>query len=164
MKVAASGASVMLLGEVFPDRVIGQEATKAVRVTSYDRKRIADVADVKEGIPLPFDFPGEGLHSTCLLIKLGTIAGGGVGDDQDIVAFSGQCTHMGVDLTGGYVAEHHLLGCGEHLSTFDLTRHGIMVAGHATQSLPQIVLEIESGQIFASGIVGLIYGYSESPR
>ena len=38
-----------------------------------------------------------------------------------------------------------------------------MVAGHATDRLPQIILEIEDDQIFAAGIVGLLYGYSANP-
>ena len=66
-------------------------------------------------------------------------------------------------MTGGYVGEHKLIGCSEHLTTFDLTRHGIMVAGHATDRLPQIVLEVDDDQIFATGIIGLLYGYNANP-
>ena len=66
-------------------------------------------------------------------------------------------------MTDGYDAQHKLLGCGEHLSTYDLTRHGIMVAGHATESLPQILLEIEDDNVYATAIVGLLYGYNENP-
>jgi len=44
------------------------------------------------------------------------------------------------------------------LTRFDLTRYGIVVSGHATESLPQILLEEEDGQIFATGVRGLIYG------
>ena len=46
------------------------------------------------------------------------------------------------------------------MTTFDLTRHGMVVSGHATESLPQIVLEIVGDDIFAVGAQGLIYGYS----
>ncbi|MEZ6152138.1 MAG: hypothetical protein R3C09_18710 [Pirellulaceae bacterium] len=51
-----------------------------------------------------------------------------------------------------------------YLTTFDLTRHGIVVAGHATERLPQIILEIDGDQIYATGIVGLLYGYHQSNR
>jgi arsenite oxidase small subunit len=52
-----------------------------------------------------------------------------------------------------------------HLSTFDLTRHGLVVAGHGTQSLPQVVLEADDDVLYATGMMGLIYGFSSNlPR
>ena len=45
-----------------------------------------------------------------------------------------------------------------HQSTFDLTRHGMIIGGHATQSLPQVLLELEGDDIYAVGMLGLIYG------
>ena len=47
-------------------------------------------------------------------------------------------------------------------TTFDLTRHGMVVAGHATDNLPQVVLELEGDDIYAQGVLGLIYGYSSN--
>ncbi len=163
MQATATGVATMLLGEVFPGRAVAQDAGTKVQVATYPRTAIGKVSDLKTDQPVAFNYPTEALHTACQLIKLGTAAGGGVGDEQDIVAFSSRCTHMGGDMAGGYTKEHKLLGCEEHLSTFDLTRHGIMVAGHATDRLPQIILEIEDDQIFATGIVGLLYGYSANP-
>ena len=55
--------------------------------------------------------------------------------------------------------DYKILGpCPLHLTTFDLRRHGMVVAGHATQSLPQLVLEVDGNDIYATGILGLIYG------
>ena len=94
-----------------------------------------------------------------MLVKLGTAAGGGVGVDNDIVAFSTLCTHMGGPMDGTYNKIHKGLGpCPLHLTTFDLTRHGIMIGGHATESLPQVMLEVEGDAIYAVGVMGLIYG------
>ena len=68
---------------------------------------------------------------------------------------------MGGPLQGTYKPEHQVLGaCPLHLSTFDLTRHGMVVSGHATESLPQVLLETENDDILATGVMGLIYGYS----
>jgi arsenite oxidase small subunit len=53
--------------------------------------------------------------------------------------------------------------CPLHLSTFDLTKHGMIVSGHAVESLPQIVLEIDGDDIVATGVMGLFYGYSQNP-
>lgn len=163
LKASATGVATMILADVFPGRVIGQDKSQTVHVTTYPRVAVAKLANIKQDKPIEFTYPADGLHTGCLLVKLGRTAGGGVGDDQDIVAFSARCTHLGGDMTDGYVAQHKLLGCGEHLSTYDLTRHGMLVAGHATESLPQIVLVVENDTVYATAIVGLLYGYSENP-
>jgi arsenite oxidase small subunit len=90
---------------------------------------------------------------------MGKEAGGGVGKDKDIVAFNMTCTHQGGDMTDGYKAEHKVLGpCRLHLSTYDLTRHGILVSGQAYESLPQVLLEVDGDDVYAVGMFGLIYG------
>jgi arsenite oxidase small subunit len=48
--------------------------------------------------------------------------------------------------------------CPLHLSTYDLTRHGILISGQAYQSLPQVLLELEGDDIYAVGVFGLIFG------
>ena len=100
------------------------------------------------------------MYSGCFVVKLGRRAGGGIGPDQDVVAFSAYCSHMGRGIHGIYNAEHKVAGpCPQHLTTYDLTRHGMLIAGHATQSLPQVILELEGDDIYAIGVLGLIYGY-----
>jgi arsenite oxidase small subunit len=161
--MAASGAATatLLLGEVFPGRVVGQDEAAKVEVTKLPRKQIGLLSKLIADEPVAFNYPGDGELTNCLLVKTGEVSGGGVGAGQDIVAFSARCTHMGGDLDGLYNAEHKVAGpCGEHLTTFDLTRHGLVVAGHATQSLPQVILEVDGDDIFATGIVGLLYGYA----
>jgi arsenite oxidase small subunit len=71
---------------------------------------------------------------------------------------------------GGYMdvaafkPKHSVLGpCPLHLSTFDLTKHGMIVSGHATASLPQIVLELDGDDIVATGVMGLFYGHHRNP-
>jgi arsenite oxidase small subunit len=161
--MAASGAATatLLLGDVFPGKVVGQDAGAKVEVTKLPRKQIAQLSKLVVDQPVAFNYPGDGDLTSCILVKTGETAGGGIGDAQDIVAFSARCTHMGGDLDGLYNAEHKVAGpCGEHLTTFDLTRHGLVVAGHATQALPQVILELDGDDIFATGIVGLLYGYA----
>ena len=153
----------MLLGELFPGRVRGQDASRPVEVAKFARQKIGQLSELSVGKPIDFHFPKAGLLTGCVLVKLGEKAGGGSGLDQDIVAFSTRCTHMGGNLQGAFTAEHKVAGpCPEHLTTFDLTRHGMVVAGHATQSLTQVVLELEGDDIFATGLVGLLYGYSDN--
>lgn len=136
------------------------------QVAGYPRKRIASLAQVKQDIPIYFKYPfDDPVHSASMLVKLGTPAGGGVGPDRDIVAFNTLCTHMGGPLHGTYKPDYKALGpCPLHLTTFDLTRYGMVIAGHATESLPQILLEIEGTDIVATGVMGLIYGRNDNLR
>ncbi len=129
------------------------------QVTTYPRKLIGHVSKLKQDEPLDFSYPDEGAHSDCMVVKLGVKAGGGLGKDQDIVAYNYACTHQGNSLSGSYKAETKSLGaCSLHLSTYDLTRHGILISGQAYQSLPQILMEVEGDKIYATGVFGLIFG------
>ena len=83
-----------------------------------------------------------------------------IGPDGDIVAFNYLCSHMGCPLNGLYNHEHKIQGpCPCHFSRFDLTKSGILILGQATQSLPQIVLEVSGDDVEATGVTGLVYGY-----
>lgn len=128
---------------------------------SYPRKRIGSLKAIKIGVPVEFAYPLDDVSN--VLVKLGAPAGGGIGPERDIVAFNQQCTHMGGPLNGSYKGEHQVLGpCPIHLTTFDLTRHGMVISGHGTESLPQILLETKGDDIIAVGVQGLIYGYADN--
>ena len=154
----AGGAtvSVVALG-AFPGIAEAQYALKA----SYPRQRIGKLSALLGGKPVEFKYPYPNVSN--ILVRLGAPAGGGIGPEQDIVAFNQSCTHMGGPMHGTYKAEHQVFGpCPLHLTTFDLTRHGMVVAGHGTESLPQIVLETAGDDIYATGVLGLIYGYAHN--
>ena len=128
-------------------------------IATYPRRKIARLSDLKTDTPLGFEYPDEGAYAQSMLVKLGHQAGGGIGPERDVVAFNYFCTHQGGDLTGTYKADTKSLGaCPLHLSTYDLTRHGILISGQAYQSLPQVLLELEGDDIYAVGIFGLIFG------
>jgi arsenite oxidase small subunit len=127
----------------------------------YPRQKVGSLPALKVGQPVPFNYPYPSVAN--ILVKLGAPAGGGIGPDADVVAFNLLCSHMGGPLQGTYKAAHQMLGpCPMHLTTFDLTRHGMVVSGHATESLPQIVLETEGDLLVAVGVMGLIYGYGSN--
>ncbi len=162
--LAAGGGvtATVLLSSIFPGTAFGE---RKVKLTKYPEKKIATLGQLKANVPVSFSYPYNDLSSSCFVVKLGTPAGGGIGAKQDIVAFSHLCSHMGGPLMGTYKAEHKVMGpCPFHLTTFDLTRHGMVVAGQATSPLPQIVLEVRGRDIYATGIVGLMYGYSDNLR
>ncbi|MEM9578246.1 MAG: arsenate reductase (azurin) small subunit [Pseudomonadota bacterium] len=135
------------------------EAQTPAAVSTYPRKLIGKLSEMVVDEPLDFTYPDEGEYSESILVKLGTEAGGGLGPDKDVVAFNYTCTHQGGPLQGTYQAADKALGpCPLHLTTFDLTRHGIFISGQAYQSLPQVLLELDGDDIYAVGMFGLIYG------
>ncbi|MET4100681.1 arsenite oxidase small subunit [Roseovarius sp. MBR-78] len=131
--------------------------------SSYVRQVVGKVSELEQGVATTFSYPTDDIEN--ILVMLDEEAGGGVGAGRNIVAFNTICPHQ-----GGYMGEadfkrpHSVLGpCPLHLSTFDLTKHGMIVSGHAVESLPQIVLEIDGDDIVATGVMGLFYGYSQNP-
>ncbi len=158
--LGGAGAVTILLGELFPGTVEAQDERRRVRFAAYPRKRIGQLSRLELDSPREFLYPDDGPHSISFLVKLGQPAGGGVGPSQDVVAFNSLCTHQGGLLRDAYNSQYKVAGpCPIHLSTFDLTRHGMIVAAHATQGLPQVVLELDGDDIYAVGVLGLIYGY-----
>jgi arsenite oxidase small subunit len=153
----SGGSAVAVVALGLSEAVLAQ-GTRALRAT-YPRQKVASLASLKLGEPVAFAYPYPDVRN--IVVKLGAVAGGGVGPDKDIVGFNQQCPHMGGPMDGTYKPQHQVLGpCPLHLTTFDLTRHGMVVSGHATESLPQIVLVVQGDDIYAVGVQGLIYGYS----
>lgn len=154
----ASGATaftVMVTMQTGP----GKAEQVPALVSTYPRKKIGKVSELKQDVPLEFEYPDEGDFAASMLVKTGVESGGGVGKGKDIVAFNLTCTHQGGDMTDSYKPAHKALGpCPLHLSTYDLTRHGILISGQAYQSLPQVLLELDGDDIYAVGMFGLIYG------
>jgi arsenite oxidase small subunit len=120
---------------------------------------IANLADVKSGEPIFFEYPQAGQRN--MLVKLDKVAEEGIGSDSDIVAFSTACSHMGAPLDNVYNHEYGMLGpCPLHFSSFDLSKSGMNVMGKASDHLPQVALALDdNGDIRATGMFGLIYGY-----
>ena len=139
-------------------------AAVTARTVRYPRTKVGRLSALKNDRPVKIQYPGNDEGQKGLLIKLGgERALGGIGPSQDVVAFSAFCTHQGGPLEEQYNASNKTLGpCEFHLSTFDLARHGIMVSASAVQNLPQIVLELEGDDIYAVGVLGLIYGYPDN--
>ena len=146
--------------------VPGTAQAQRARVVGYPRQFIAKLSELQDHTPVDFKYPDNGLNTDCMLVKMGGVkSGGGIGDQQDVVAYSYLCTHQGGPLQGTYQAtdEHRTLGpCPLHLSLYDLRRHGIIVSGQAYESLPQIVLELDGDDIYAVGILGLLFGRHEN--
>ena len=162
LKTSGGAAGALAIGIfAFPQ---GLETVQAIapgvlKVTrNFPRLRVSKVSELVEGSLLDFSFPLQE-HSN-FVVKLGTTAIDGVGPENDIVAFNYLCSHMGCPLNGQYRHEYKMMGpCPCHFSRFDLAKNGIVILGQATQTLPQIMLEEEGGELYAVGVTGLVYGY-----
>ena len=135
-------------------------APPAAVVSMFPKVRVAALSEVNATTPITFDYPQVGQAN--VLVKLDQPVAGGVGPDGDIVAYSSLCTHMGCQVTE-YVPEHRALGpCPCHFSTFDLANNGMVTLGQATQNLPQVMLSVEGEDVYATGVVRLVYGYQNT--
>ncbi len=153
-----AGASAIVLSSL-----PGVAGAVKLAARTYPSRKVMALRDLQVDQPVDFTYPPNNPLSTFFIVKLGVEAGGGIGPDKDIVAFSNLCSHMGGPLNGTYKAGHKAVGpCPLHLTTFDLTRHGMVISGHATESLPQARLEIVNGNIVATGVMGLIYGQHDN--
>ena len=122
----------------------------------YKAKVVAHANSLKENVPVNFSFPDA--SSPCALIKTGTRISGGVGPDEDIVAYSTLCSHMVCPVS--YDSQARVFKCPCHYSMFDPEKSGQMVCGQATKDLPRIVLQHDAKTdiVTAVGVEGLIYG------
>jgi arsenite oxidase small subunit len=152
------GASVTVLASYGT----GASAQELVS-SSYVRTVVGKLSELEPGVATTFLYPNDEIEN--VLVMLDEEAGGGVGEGHNIVAFNTICPHQGGYMgAGDFKRPHSVLGpCPLHLSTFDLTKHGMIVSGHAVESLPQIMLEIDGDDIIATGVMGLFYGYSQNP-
>lgn len=128
----------------------------APQTRGYPRLTIPVKQALSVDSPLAFNYPDE--SSPCVVLKLGRPVLGGVGPDEDVVAFSVLCVHMGCPLA--FEPRSKVFKCSCHFSQFDAERGGQMISGQATSALPRITLEFDAanGQVVATGVEGLIYG------
>ncbi|PCI29089.1 MAG: arsenate reductase (azurin) small subunit [SAR324 cluster bacterium] len=153
---AVAATTVML-------NIPGTAQAQEARLAQYPKKLIGKLSQLKQDEPVYFNYPDDGLNAGAMLIRLGEKAGGGLSKKQDIVAFSSYCTHQGGALAGTYNKQYKTMGqCPLHLTTYDLTRYGIVVSGQAYQSLPQVVLELDGDDIYAVGVMGLLFGRNDN--
>lgn len=136
-------------------------AARAVRGTQdYPETAITRLDELAENEPVSFSYPDS--RSMCELLKCGRPVPGGIGPEQDIVAYSIYCPHMGCPTQ--YDRESRRYRCGCHFSLFDPEMDGQQIMGQATQDLPRVLLKLDeaSGEISAVGVNRLIFGRQQN--
>jgi Rieske Fe-S protein len=100
--------------------------------------RIAALADVPVGSSLEFSYPGE--NDRCVLVR--------PREDQ-VLAYSQLCTHLSCAVIPEM--DQGVFRCPCHEGFFDMAT-GRNVAGPPPRPLPRIRLQIEGGEIWATGV------------
>lgn len=77
-------------------------------IRGHPRVRVASLSELEVGQPIAFNYPTEVAPAS--LFKLGRAAAGGIGPDDDIVAFATDCTHLGCPLADFFREDHSVLG------------------------------------------------------
>ncbi len=133
-----------------------EERNPGATTLPYPKKTIGKAKALPKNKAVRFNYPDE--LSPCAVIRMGHSVPGGVGPNNDIVAYSTLCTHMGCPVS--YDPASRDFKCPCHFSVFDSEKAGQMVTGQATENLPKIRLtyDAKTDTLTAIGVDGLIYG------
>jgi arsenite oxidase small subunit len=132
---------------------------------------VANLSNVSEGTAIEFNYPLQ--ETPNILVKIGQKADGGVGPDNDIVAFSQICQHLGCPYAfippgsspkcnSSYKSTGPVGYCCCHGSAYDLVNAGKVIGGPAPRPVPQVILNFDpaTGNIYATGMTPpTIFGY-----
>ena len=148
-------ATIPILGGA-SGNALAKDVNSSGTTLIYPELAVANSKELAVNNAVSFSYPDKA--SPCALIKMGKPVAGGIGPDNDIVAYSVLCTHMGCQVS--YSKEARTFKCPCHFSVFDSEKEGQMVTGQATENLPRILLSYnnDSGEIKAVGVDGLIFG------
>ncbi len=131
---------------------VARTASAAPAQPVYPRVKVASLTEVMKGRVVRALYPDE--RSPILILATRHAAEGGVGPERNVVAYSALCTHLGCEVR--YRTGRFLCPC--HFSAFDPSTCGDCYQGVATESLPQVELDVSEDNILAVSMRGLIWG------
>ena len=157
LKSSGAAAAIPLMGTA--GNVLAKEKDQLPNTgmnLDYPQAKVGNSSQLPVNKAVNFHYPDA--SSPCVMIRMGHAVPGGVGPDQDIVAYSILCNHMGCPLK--YDSTTRTFKCPCHFSMFDSEKAGQMVTGQATEDLPRILLSYDkaTNDITAIGVDGLIFG------
>ena len=156
LKSSSAAAAIPLMGSAGNALAAENSQPNTGIMLDYPQTTVSTANQLPVNKAISFHSPDAA--SPCAMIRMGHAVPGGVGPDNDIVAYSILCNHMGCPLN--YDTSARTFKCSCHFSMFDSEKAGQMVTGQATEYLPRILLSYDktSGDIKAVGVDGLIFG------
>jgi arsenite oxidase small subunit len=137
MKTMVGAAGVFAVSTL-PWGALAAKELAGLGTKAYEKKKVANVADVNIGDAVEFAYPSE--HDSALLIRLG---------ESRYVAYQNACTHLRCPVY--WDKERTDLVCPCHHGFFD-AENGAPKAGPPQRPLPEITVQVDNGQIFATGV------------
>jgi arsenite oxidase small subunit len=147
LRSGAAGAAAVAL--------VSAEEAQAAGTRRYPRVRVVSLAKLRVNRPVTFAYPLKAQPN--VLVDLGHAVPGGVGPKQSIVAYSLLCQHMGCPVEYRRATREFVCPC--HQTQYDPERLGAIIQGVALRPLPRVQLAVSDGDVWATGVDGLIYGY-----
>jgi arsenite oxidase small subunit len=171
LKLAAAAGGAITIAAVASSIKAATFVPTSTALTSWPVVTVTNINQLQPLNPITFYYP---LTSTPnILVKLGVAADGGIGPENDIVAFSIICQHLGCQYgfvpTGAspicnaaYKTAMPLGYCCCHGSQYDFTKAAKVIGGPAPRPVPMVQLQLDSatGDIKAVGMTGpTIFGH-----
>ncbi|WP_248926106.1 Rieske 2Fe-2S domain-containing protein [Paenibacillus hamazuiensis] len=132
------GAAGLFAVSTLPWGAIAAQELNGLKQKAYSKLKIADISALQVGDAVEFAYPGE--HDSALLVRLG---------ENSYVAYQNACTHLKCPVF--WSKEKAELVCPCHHGLFDV-KTGAPVAGPPRRPLPEILLSVEKGSIYATGV------------
>jgi arsenite oxidase small subunit len=159
LSAAAAGASVLRFLTYIPP----SSTTQGGGQLSWPRVKLVNAQSLQALKPVNFNYPL--VNTPNMLVKLGVKADNGVGEERDIVAYSGICQHLGCyyaflapgsspSCDPSFKASIPQGYCCCHGGQYDLARSARVIGGPPPRSVPAVKLEYDSatGDMYAVGM------------
>ncbi len=105
---------------------------------NFSPQKIAEVGKLRTGQSTTFAYPTAA--DPCLLVNLG---------NDNYVAYSQKCTHLACPVY--WEEKNHRIECPCHEGAFDV-KSGEPISGPPPRPLARVLLKVEGGAIYATGI------------
>jgi arsenite oxidase small subunit len=163
LKLAAATGGAITIAALLSTLKAGTFVPPPTTTTAWPIVTVTNIGKLTNLVPVVFYYP---LTSTPnYLVKLGVAATGGIGPDNDIVAFSAICQHLGCEYgfvapggsppcNSGYKAVMPMGYCCCHGSQYDFVHGAKVIGGPAPRPVPMVQLQLDTatGDISAVGM------------
>jgi arsenite oxidase small subunit len=157
LKLAAAGGGAVTVLALLSSIKAVTFVPSGTTPTAWPKLTVTKLASLETLTPVIFNYPLT--NTPNFLVKLGVKPGvtvkNGIGPDNDVVAFSGICQHLGCyygfvppgsspPCNKGFEASRSQGYCCCHGSQYDFTNGAAVIGGPAPRPVPQVTLEYDS--------------------